>query len=285
MRRQPIFMILVLSLVLAGVALAQSGPKPQGSPKPQEGPEPQAGQEPQAGPFDLSWWTVDAGGGGSSGGRYGLTGAIGQPDAEALSGGRFRLAGGWLGGGVAVLHPVAYLPSVAAGQMEIVREEDLPPDQLTADDPILQTGRLDPTQLSLAPPAPPESRFKGAHALMEETAWTIGPNLTLAPNQSHELTVSFAEPSVLLAHSLWTGTLNGMEMVVLRNGATVVMGTPYAIPPDHGTLLVRTVFNTPGSATVRVTNRSAVPVAIKLVVGVLDLNAQDAGGGEEEEEE
>ncbi len=267
MRRPALFIILALSLALTGIALAQGGP------------------EPQAGPFDLSWWTVDAGGGGSSGGPYALTGVIGQPDAEALSGGRYRLAGGWLAGGAAVLRPVAYLPSVAAGQTALVHEEELPPEHLTADDPILKTGRLDPTQLSLAPPAPPESRLKGAHAMMEETVWTIGPNLTLAPNQSHELTVNFSTPVVLQAHSLWAGTLNGyaMEMVVLRNGATVAQGTAYATPPDHGTLLARVVFNAPGSATVRVTNRSATPVAIKLVVGVLDLNAQDTGSGEEEE--
>lgn len=263
MRRPALFLALAVGLVVVGVALAQGG------------------REPQAGPFDLSWWTVDAGGGGSSGGPFVLMGAIGQPDAAVLSGGGYRLAGGWLGGSAAVLHPTAYLPSVAAGQMALVHEEETPGDHPAAADPILQTGRLDPTQLSLAPPAPPEYKLKGAYALMEETVWTIGPNLTLPPNQSHELTVNFSTPVVLLAHSLWTGTLTGMEMAVLRNGATVAAGDAYATPPDHGALLARTIFDTPGSATVRVTNRSAVPVAIKLVVGVLDLNAQDAGPEEE----
>lgn len=38
--------------------------------------------------FEVSWWTVDGGGGVSSGGGFEVTGAIGQPDATA------RLAAG-----------------------------------------------------------------------------------------------------------------------------------------------------------------------------------------------
>jgi len=51
--------------------------------------------------FDLSWNTIDAGGGTSTGGSYSLTGTIGQHDAGVtLSGGAFTLAGGfWAGGG------------------------------------------------------------------------------------------------------------------------------------------------------------------------------------------
>ena len=72
MRR--LFLALAVGLVVVGVALAQGG------------------REPQAGPFDLSWWTVDAGGGGSSGGPFVLIGAIGQPDAEVVSGGQIGRA-------------------------------------------------------------------------------------------------------------------------------------------------------------------------------------------------
>jgi hypothetical protein len=47
--------------------------------------------------YDLSWWTVDAGGGArSAGGSYRLSGAIGQPDAgPALTGGGYRLDSGF----------------------------------------------------------------------------------------------------------------------------------------------------------------------------------------------
>jgi len=51
--------------------------------------------------FDLTWHTVDGGGGTSAGGSYSLSGTIGQHDAGVtLSGGAFTLAGGfWAGGG------------------------------------------------------------------------------------------------------------------------------------------------------------------------------------------
>src|SRR5262245_10521483 len=49
-----------------------------------------------AGPFDLSWSTVDSGGGTSAGGQFSLTGTIGQPDAAVtLTGGQFSLTGGF----------------------------------------------------------------------------------------------------------------------------------------------------------------------------------------------
>lgn len=51
-------------------------------------------------PADLSipWWTVDSGGGQSTGGGYTLRGAIGQPDSGLLQGGQYRLSGGfWTG--------------------------------------------------------------------------------------------------------------------------------------------------------------------------------------------
>lgn len=54
------------------------------------------------GDFDLTWNSVDGGGGTSIGGEFVLSGTIGQPDAGTLSGGDFNLAGGFgaAGGGV-----------------------------------------------------------------------------------------------------------------------------------------------------------------------------------------
>jgi hypothetical protein len=46
-------------------------------------------------PFALESFTVDGGGGTSSGGAYSLSGTIGQPDAGTLSGGSFTLQGGF----------------------------------------------------------------------------------------------------------------------------------------------------------------------------------------------
>ena len=50
------------------------------------------------GPYDLSWSTIDGGGGTSSGGQLQLSGTIGQPDAGRLTGGRFQLEGGFWSG-------------------------------------------------------------------------------------------------------------------------------------------------------------------------------------------
>ena len=45
--------------------------------------------------FTLESFTVDGGGGTSTGGTYTLSGTIGQPDAGALSGGNFTVEGGF----------------------------------------------------------------------------------------------------------------------------------------------------------------------------------------------
>ncbi len=49
--------------------------------------------------YDLSWYTIDGGGGRSSGGQYTLTGTIGQPDAAYSRGGNYELLGGFWPGG------------------------------------------------------------------------------------------------------------------------------------------------------------------------------------------
>jgi hypothetical protein len=52
--------------------------------------------------FDLSWHTIDSGGGTSSGpGGISLSGTVGQPDAGSMSNAQFELAGGFWAGGAA----------------------------------------------------------------------------------------------------------------------------------------------------------------------------------------
>jgi hypothetical protein len=89
MKRAAISLALAAFLLLASVALAQSG-----------------------GGYDLSWNTVDGGGYTfSAGGDYTLGGTAGQPDAGLLSGGGYVLGGGfWSGGAVARYR--LYLPLV-----------------------------------------------------------------------------------------------------------------------------------------------------------------------------
>jgi len=47
------------------------------------------------GGYDLTWSTVDGGGGRSEGGGYSLSGTIGQPDAGVATGGPYTLRGGF----------------------------------------------------------------------------------------------------------------------------------------------------------------------------------------------
>ena len=62
------------------------------------------------GPYDVSWDTLDGGGRTSSGGRYAVSGTVGQPDAGSeMSGGSYAVIGGfWSGFGGAKI----YLPIV-----------------------------------------------------------------------------------------------------------------------------------------------------------------------------
>ena len=47
--------------------------------------------------YSIDWYTVDGGGGTSTGGAYSLSGTVGQPDAGLMSGGAYSLAGGFWG--------------------------------------------------------------------------------------------------------------------------------------------------------------------------------------------
>jgi hypothetical protein len=54
-----------------------------------------AGTPLQAQNYSIDWFTIDGGGGTSSGGAYSVTGTIGQPDAGHMSGGQYTLTGGF----------------------------------------------------------------------------------------------------------------------------------------------------------------------------------------------
>lgn len=50
---------------------------------------------PASAQYAIDWFTLDGGGGQSSGGAYTLNGTIGQPDAGTSSGGNYTLHGGF----------------------------------------------------------------------------------------------------------------------------------------------------------------------------------------------
>ena len=47
--------------------------------------------------YSIDWFTIDGGGGTSSGGSYSLSGTIGQPDAGRMTGGSYAIEGGFWG--------------------------------------------------------------------------------------------------------------------------------------------------------------------------------------------
>ena len=69
-------MSLAVSLLMALAALGQTG-----------------------GQYELTWSTIDGGGGQTSGGAYIVTGTIGQPEAGVMTGGGYELLGGYWAGG------------------------------------------------------------------------------------------------------------------------------------------------------------------------------------------
>src|SRR6266699_156285 len=63
--------------------------------------------------YSLDWFTIDGGGGTSTGGLYSVSGTIGQPDAGKMSGGSYTIDGGFWGILAAVQTPGAPLLSIA----------------------------------------------------------------------------------------------------------------------------------------------------------------------------
>src|SRR2546425_3209748 len=47
--------------------------------------------------YTIDWFTIDGGGGTSTGGVYSVSGTIGQPDAGHMSGGNYTIDGGFWG--------------------------------------------------------------------------------------------------------------------------------------------------------------------------------------------
>jgi hypothetical protein len=70
--------------------------------------------------YDLTWHTVDGGGGTSTGGGYELSGTIGQPDAGIMAGGEFTLTGGfWAGGDTGPVTPVCVGDLDTSGTVDV----------------------------------------------------------------------------------------------------------------------------------------------------------------------
>jgi hypothetical protein len=78
--------------------------------------------------YSIDWYTIDGGGGTSSGGPYTLTGTIGQPDAGVHTGGNYTLVGGFWGAFAVqqVGAPTLYIRPVGLNQVMISWDPPIP---------------------------------------------------------------------------------------------------------------------------------------------------------------
>ena|GEM_PF-1577470 len=102
--------------------------------------------------YDLSWNTVDGGGGTSAGGAYELSGTIGQPDAGTLSGGVYTLLGGFWGG---IAAPSAPTPTATPTSTGIPTRTVTPTRTPTGTATSTRTPTRTPTPTGTLPTATP----------------------------------------------------------------------------------------------------------------------------------
>lgn len=72
--------------------------------------------------YSIDWFSIDGGGGTSTGGVYSVSGTIGQPDAGMLSGGTYSLVGGFWGAVIPVQQvgaPTLFIDNVLNGSVRI----------------------------------------------------------------------------------------------------------------------------------------------------------------------
>ena len=83
----------------------------------------------QAQSYSIGWFTVDGGGGTSTGGVYAVSGTIGQPDAGAMSGGNYSLIGGFWGAVIAVQQaggPMLFIQNLLNGSVKVSWQTNTP---------------------------------------------------------------------------------------------------------------------------------------------------------------
>jgi hypothetical protein len=98
--------------------------------------------------FGLRWWSVDGGGGTSTGAGYSVSGAVGQPDAAVATGGDYAVRGGfWVGG---VSPPAATVTPTATAETTATSE---PTVTATSTGSPAPTNTATPTSTGSPPPS------------------------------------------------------------------------------------------------------------------------------------
>ena len=70
--------------------------------------------------YSIDWFTIDGGGGTSTGGVYSVSGTIGQPDAGKSSGGSYVLEGGFWNVAVAIQTPGGPLLTITRSGSNVI---------------------------------------------------------------------------------------------------------------------------------------------------------------------
>jgi hypothetical protein len=97
--------------------------------------------------YSIDWFTIDGGGGTSTGGVYSVTGTIGQPDAGVLSGGNYSLVGGFWGAVIPIQEeggPTLYIQNQMNGTAKVYWVPNTPGFVLQ------EAGALTPTPIGWA---------------------------------------------------------------------------------------------------------------------------------------
>ena len=125
--------------------------------------------------YTVDWFSIDGGGGTSSGGQYSLTGTIGQPDAGVMTNGGFTLQGGFWGVVAAVQTPGAPRLSITNAAGMVTVSWPLPADNWVLEQTNRLTGLAAPwpvvtaahvtnaTDIRVTLPATPGNQFFRLH--------------------------------------------------------------------------------------------------------------------------
>jgi hypothetical protein len=121
--------------------------------------------------YAVDWFTIDGGGGTSTGGVFSISGTIGQPDAGKLAGGNYVLDGGFWGIVLAIQTPGAPFLSITRSNSSVIVFWPAPAPGFVLDETTTLTGAPAPwtpvafpyqtnaTHIGISAPATTGNRF------------------------------------------------------------------------------------------------------------------------------
>jgi len=90
----------------------------------------------------------------------------------------------------------------------------------------------------------------------------------LAPSAVHDVPVTVAGPSLVVARAIAFGKAAPIELAIRKDGVAAATAAPIALPPDRSEAAIAAVLDGTGAVTIHVANPSPAPVTVQLVVEV-----------------